>query len=50
MVVAKREYKERMNALELDPVAVDALTTEVLRAFRFNGAIFDQLDAERRPA
>jgi heme oxygenase len=48
VVHAKREYKERMNALELDPAAVDALTAEVLRAFRFNGAIFDQLDAERR--
>ena len=46
-VHAKREYKERMNALELDAEAVDALTAEVLLAFRFNGAIFDELLAER---
>ncbi|MDP9027147.1 MAG: biliverdin-producing heme oxygenase [Actinomycetota bacterium] len=45
VVHAKREYKERMNALEFDPASVDALTAEVLAAFRFNGAIFDQLDA-----
>jgi heme oxygenase len=44
VVHAKRQYKERMNALELEPAAVDALTAEVLRAFRFNGAIFDELD------
>jgi heme oxygenase len=50
VVAAKREYKERMNALELDAAAVDALTAEVLRAFRFNGAIFDELEAERRRA
>ena len=50
VVHAKREYKERMNALELDRAAVDALTAEVLRAFRFNGAIFDELDAEGRAA
>jgi heme oxygenase len=50
VVHAKREYKERMNALELDPTSVDALTAEVLRAFRFNGAIFDQLDPDGRAA
>jgi len=49
-VHAKRQYKERMNALELDPASVDALTTEVLLAFRFNAAIFDELDPERRTA
>jgi heme oxygenase len=45
VVQAKRVYKERMNALGLAPSAVDVLTAEVLAAFRFNGAIFDQLDA-----
>ena len=47
VVQAKRDYKERMNALEFDTVAVEALTAEVLLAFRFNGAIFDELDADR---
>ena len=50
VVHAKRQYKERMNALELDPTAVEALTAEVLRAFRFNGAIFDELDGPRLSA
>ena len=50
VVHAKREYKERLNALELDAAGVDALTAEVLMAFRFNGAIFDELDTERRRA
>ena len=45
VVQAKREYKERMNALPLDSTAVDALTAEVRVAFAHNGAIFDQLDA-----
>lgn len=50
VVHAKREYKERMNALELDGDAVDALTSEVLLAFRFNGAIFDELNTQRQAA
>lgn len=47
VVHAKRNYKERLNALELDAAAVDALTAEVRLAFRYNGAIFDQLDGDR---
>ncbi|CAN5418786.1 biliverdin-producing heme oxygenase [soil metagenome] len=45
VVHAKREYKDRMNALELEHIAVDMLTAEVLAAFRFSGAVIDQLDA-----
>lgn len=45
VVHAKREYRDRMNALALDSAAVDALTTEVRVAFAGNGAIFDELDA-----
>ncbi|HEY4224186.1 MAG TPA: biliverdin-producing heme oxygenase [Pseudolysinimonas sp.] len=45
VVQAKRDYRERMNALALDADAVDALLTEVRVAFGSNGAIFDQLDA-----
>ena len=45
VVNAKRDYRERMNALELDSTAVDALTAEVRVAFTGNGAIFDELDA-----
>ena len=48
VVVAKRDYKERMNALELDGLEVEALTAEVLLAFRLNGAIFDGLAVEQR--
>jgi heme oxygenase len=44
VVVAKRDYRDRMNALPLDAAAVDALTDEVRAAFAFNGAIFDELD------
>ncbi len=44
VVHAKREYKERMNALPLDSAAVDALTAEVRVAFAHNGAIFDELN------
>jgi heme oxygenase len=44
VVRAKREYRERMNALDLDAAAVDALTAEVAVAFRRDGAIFDELD------
>ncbi len=50
VVHAKRDYKERMNALELDGIEVEALTDEVLLAFRLNGAIFDELATERRSA
>ncbi|MEO7722363.1 MAG: biliverdin-producing heme oxygenase [Pseudolysinimonas sp.] len=45
VVHAKREYRERMNALPLDAAAVEALTAEVRVAFAHNGAIFDELDA-----
>jgi heme oxygenase len=45
VVHAKRDYRERMNALPLDSTAVDALTAEVRVAFAHNGAIFDELDA-----
>lgn len=45
VVHAKREYRERMNALTLDAAAVDALTAEVRVAFARNGAIFDELDS-----
>ena len=45
VVGAKREYRDRMNALALDSAAVDALTAEVRVAFAGNGAIFDELDA-----
>lgn len=49
VVHAKREYKERMNRLELADDAVAALTAEVLLAFRFNGAIFDELNTPDAP-
>ena len=45
VVNAKREYRDRMNALALGSAAVDALTAEVRVAFTGNGAIFDELDA-----
>ena len=45
VVHAKREYRDRMNALPLDSAAVEALTAEVRVAFAHNGAIFDELDA-----
>lgn len=45
VVNAKRDYRERMNALRLDAAAVEALTAEVRVAFAHNGAIFDELDA-----
>ena len=45
VVQAKREYRERMNALALDAAAVEALVAEVGVAFRSNGAIFDGLDS-----
>ncbi len=45
VVHAKRDYRERMNALALDADAVEALIAEVAVAFRSNGAIFDELDA-----
>lgn len=45
VVLAKRDYRDRMNALPLDSAAVDALNDEVRAAFAFNGAIFDELDA-----
>jgi heme oxygenase len=45
VVQAKREYRDRMNALALDSTAVDTLTVEVRVAFASNGAIFDELDA-----
>ncbi len=44
VVQAKRDYRERMNALALDANAVDALIAEVAVAFHGNGAIFDELD------
>lgn len=50
VVHAKREYKERLNARRLEPASVDALLAEVLLAFRFNAAIFDELDTQLRPA
>jgi heme oxygenase len=43
VVRAKREYRERMNALALSPADVQALVAEVAAAFHFNGAIFDEL-------
>jgi heme oxygenase len=46
VVRAKRDYRERMNELDLDDAAVEALTTEVRVAFAHNGAIFDQLNSE----
>ena len=45
VVHAKRDYRERMNALALDPAGVDALTAEVAVAFRSNGVVFDELNA-----
>jgi heme oxygenase len=45
VVTAKRDYRERLNALPWDDRAVDAVTTEVRLAFAHNGAIFDELAA-----
>jgi heme oxygenase len=45
VVHAKREYRARMNALALDPDAIETLTAEVAVAFRSNGAIFDELNS-----
>lgn len=45
VVQAKRDYRDRLNALALDAVQIDALIAEVAVAFRSNGAIFDELDA-----
>jgi heme oxygenase len=41
----KRRYREAMNALALDPVAVDVLIDEARASFRYNGAIFEALGA-----
>jgi heme oxygenase len=46
VVTAKRDYRERLNALPWDDRAVDAVTAEVRVAFAHNGAIFDELAAE----
>ncbi|MGX5697838.1 biliverdin-producing heme oxygenase [Agromyces soli] len=41
----KRRYREAMNALALEPRQVDALIEEVRASFRYNGAIFEALEA-----
>lgn len=46
VVRAKRDYRERMNALELDATSVDVLIAEVAVAFRLNGRVFDELNRE----
>jgi heme oxygenase len=41
----KRRYRTAMNELRLSAEEVDALIDEVRASFRFNGAIFEALDA-----
>jgi heme oxygenase len=50
VVHAKRDYRDRMNALGLSSIEVDALIAEVAAAFRYNGAIFDELLVEAAAA
>lgn len=45
IVPFKREYREGLNNLGLDPQGVDRFVEEVNAAYRFNSAIFDELAA-----
>jgi heme oxygenase (biliverdin-producing, ferredoxin) len=44
VVPFKRSYREGINGLRLDAASVDLLVAEVRASFRFNAAIFDDLD------
>lgn len=43
IVQYKRAYRDRLNALALAQVEIDALVAEVDAAFTYNGAVFDGL-------
>jgi len=43
IVQYKRAYRDRLNALALEPAEVNTLVAEVDAAFTYNGAVFDGL-------
>jgi heme oxygenase (biliverdin-producing, ferredoxin) len=45
----KRAYRERLDALELEPEADDAMLAEVREAFRLNHALLDEVALGERP-
>ena len=46
----KRAYRERLDALELDREADDAMLAEVREAFRLNHALLDEVALVERPS
>lgn len=44
IVPYKRAYREGLNALDLDDDGIDRFVEEVNASYRFNSAIFDELD------